>query len=187
MTTWPNFKTDAAEHRRRQECLRISTKGMGGAGSGGYRRTTRRQVELCFAVRVGDVLSGRPSAGHEAVLALRAPLMTWACRCRVLIRKDDRGFVATIWVAATWGDIRTDVRFVTQRVPSGGIRRYFTCPPCGCRATVLYWPFNDGAGLACRTCHGLAYRSSKTRSSWPGWMQRLAVAANDRPLPDPRP
>jgi hypothetical protein len=44
----------------------------------------------------------------------------------------------------------------------GGLRAYFVCPGCEAGAMVLYAaPF-----LACRKCHGLAYRSENLTPLW---------------------
>jgi hypothetical protein len=58
----------------------------------------------------------------------------------VLIRKDlEREAVAVAWINARLG----------------GRRAYFVCPGCDRRAEILYC----APWLACRKCHGLAYRS----------------------------
>ncbi len=47
-------------------------------------------------------------------------------------------------------------------LPSGGARWWWRCPGCAKRVDVLFLPPGCDR-LACRTCHGLSYRSQHTR------------------------
>jgi hypothetical protein len=52
------------------------------------------------------------------------------------------------------------IHLVTARLPSGGWRWWFLCPVCERRRAALYLPRAD-SGFACRSCHGLTYRSQR--------------------------
>lgn len=55
-----------------------------------------------------------------------------------------------------------NIRLVWRAMPFGGQRAYFQCPRCFRSTDILYRaPF-----LACRTCHGLAYRSENLTPLW---------------------
>jgi hypothetical protein len=73
-----------------------------------------------------------------------------------------------------------EVPLVTTALPSGGRRWWFLCPgrrgqgpACGRRVAVLYLP-PRGRVFACRTCHGLAYRSSRESRKGDAASRRLA-------------
>jgi hypothetical protein len=91
--------------------------------------------------------SRKPFAEHLGRIDLKVmrkqhPL----CRGSVLTltykRPNGREVMARVSMAAT------DTAF-------GGTRLWFRCPGCSRRCQVLY----GGAGIACRTCQGLRYRS----------------------------
>ncbi len=50
-----------------------------------------------------------------------------------------------------------EVAITKTRLFSGGIRRWFVCPKCGCRAGKLYAP--PYKNFTCRKCGGLQYAS----------------------------
>jgi hypothetical protein len=142
---------------------------MGGQGSG-RRSTRRRLVEECFALRAGDV--ARLVPGRVAVVELRAPLYAWQARAKVVLRLGVGGRTVTVDLPAAWGDLRTEAALRPAPVPSGGMRWYMLCPRCDGRVEILYWPLNVAAGLACRACHRLAYRSTRRRPGRPVWLER---------------
>ena len=54
------------------------------------------------------------------------------------------------------------VRLIRRDTPFGGWRAYFECPRCFKAAEILY----SASFLACRACHGLAYRSENLTPLW---------------------
>jgi hypothetical protein len=70
----------------------------------------------------------------------------------------------------------------------GGYRAYFLCPGCGAGAMILY---AARSFLACRNCHGLAYRSENLTPLWRkreklSKLQRKAGAHTSRIPPKPK-
>jgi hypothetical protein len=55
------------------------------------------------------------------------------------------------------------VRIVWRPANLGGQRAYFICPGCDARALILYAVCHC---LACRKCHGLAYRTENMTPLW---------------------
>lgn len=160
---------------------------MGGFGSGRHLQDheRRRLVEGSFVLDADTVFAGGPIvAGAESDRALRARSVVWSLPIDYLVRDDGDGLILSVWVW-WWAEsaIRTDVRLEAVPLAFGGVRHYLRCPGlagsagCGRRAVKLYWPTFPPLGLACRRCHGLAYRSSQTRKNRPLWMQRLLTQA----------
>lgn len=162
---------------------------MGGSGSGrwgGSNPDAKTLVEDCRrldlrllvregAVRPGAMTTGRwtwsrggkevASVGYEAQAA------------------EDHGTLRLVYTV-TRGEAKTDVDYrvalETTLLPSGGRRWWFRClarrgggPPCGRRAATLYLP--PGATyFACRSCHRLAYTSSRESRRWDRMFRQLA-------------
>ena len=143
---------------------------MGGWGSGRSRTGTKRhQVELCWVLG-SDLLSGhRPVPGDEGVATLRCTCAP-AVQVPYVVRQPGDGLVLTLLYYPSPN--RTgffDIRLTSSWVFDRGRRVYFECPGllghayCGARVAKLYWPMRGSQSLACRRCHGLAYRSSQER------------------------
>jgi hypothetical protein len=61
-------------------------------------------------------------------------------------------------------------------------RLFLVCPKCGRRSTRIYMP-SPGAGLACRTCWGLSYRSRQNSYRRTGWSAILgSIGENETRL-----
>lgn len=155
---------------------------MGGLGSGRRDgREPRRIVERAFALDIEQVLGTGLVAGAQAEITLWAPLIAWPVDVRFLIRRVD-GYIATVWFdrPVTGGLVHLSID-----VPARGShrRRRFMCPGPDHAASApvlvskLYWPVGDPTGLACRTCHKLAYRSTRGPGETPVWLRRLRIAA----------
>ncbi len=128
---------------------------MGGPGGGRWRSLLRAEtVEDCLALDVatlgvGGVLTwtnvrGEPVASMGCELDLRDPETPW-----VILRYT---------LARTGKAVASVVRLVATCPHFGGLRRWFACPRCGRRVGKLYLP-SGMTNFACRTCHGLTYRS----------------------------
>ena len=56
----------------------------------------------------------------------------------------------------------------------GGVRYWFTCPRCGRRVRILYYPPN-GDGFACRICWKITYKSSNESHMYDRLYRSLAA------------
>ncbi len=66
---------------------------------------------------------------------------------------------ATATSRALWRHAAQIVAITRTACRFGGYRQWFVCPSCKGRAGLLYFA---GDSLACRSCHGLAYRSQSS-------------------------
>ena len=60
----------------------------------------------------------------------------------------------------SWLPIHEDVSLTRTSCTLGGTRTWFACPGCGIRCAVLY---ALGGYFRCRTCHQLAYSSTRQK------------------------
>jgi hypothetical protein len=77
------------------------------------------------------------------------------------------------------------VDLVTARLPTKGLRWWFTCPdkrvdatqPCRRRVGTLYLPSVDrGTIFACRDCYGLTYKSCRESRNYPSMWNSLGAS-----------
>ncbi len=140
---------------------------MGGSGSGGWQGGRPLTVER-FRLDVRDVVRGglNLAAPHTDGRRLRA---TWtgmhptlpAVALEPTIGADGRADAVTVTSATAAGD-RRDVIDVTWTRTGYGRRPWWLCPLCDRRVAILYAARRYVAhGWACRTCHGLAYLSTR--------------------------
>lgn len=130
--------------------------GMGGYGSG--RRRERVTVDDVPQVRLGQALACEVGGG------LLLSWGGWAPGRAVLARlADGSGVVLAVGAqpvadgaAYSIGADAPVVRLESVACRLGGRRYWFLCPRCGRRCGAVFL----GGPIACRTCRGLAYRST---------------------------
>ncbi len=79
-------------------------------------------------------------------------------RCELDGRELETPSVILRYTIRTGETVAYRVGLLTTRPHFGGLRRWFACPCCGRRAAKIYLP-PGRRFFACRTCHGLTYRS----------------------------
>ncbi len=162
---------------------------MGGTGStrwAGHRR--RLAVEECATLAVGEVLEGTKTCSLHHMLVV--PRSRGSRRLLVLLYdldlKEGEPSAVELEYAAGPAPLghryRQRVALRTTALYSGGLRRYFACPSaeedglCGRTVAKLRLP-PGGSRWACRECHGLTYRSSRSNHRYDGL---YALVAGER-------
>lgn len=160
---------------------------MGGFGSG-QRWSKKRTVESCDAI---DTAALRRWKLLVPGVAGRTGTLHWG-------RGEDRSSVAyVLTVGRSAGVLRLaygvglprvhldySVRLVTTPCHLGGVRWWLICPlvrdtvACGRRVRKLY---RRGSYFGCRSCHGLAYRSSQQSDSRVYALARAGLDAMPQP------
>lgn len=161
---------------------------MGGYGSGRHNSyATRQTVEGCLTLNVdrlvrdgmvgprwwsGTLTWTRTSTGEKTASA--------GFRCF----EDGEAHIVTLNYTVTHQDgekHEVDQRIVLQttRMPSGGLRWWFTCPlfkngiRCGRRVGRLHIP-TGGIYFGCRHCYNLTYTSCNESHKYDGLFRTLA-------------
>ena len=147
------------------------------------RSIHRRRVESSWVLDADQlprpVLAG---ASGELVVTTREGISP--VEVGYLIRNDGHGLVLDGFLARTPADSPMRFRLESTPLRFGGSRTYLRCPGCGRRGLKLYWPFAGAVEFRCRSCHGLAYRSSSQRPRSVGqW--RAIIEAPGPSLPTP--
>ncbi len=130
---------------------------MGGRGSG-------RQATYCGKnVTEGSTpLDIRKLARSGVLIPGRSFGWTWIVNDRevgaITIRASEQAVQLCYQKRSTGEVIDQCVHLQSTLCRFGGERQWFTCPSCGKRVAVLYWP---GKYFACRSCCGLGYASQK--------------------------
>jgi len=143
---------------------------MGGPGSGREPNAVGRlTVEDCLSLSLGllrerGLLSARAAAQR---LAWQDEQGAEVASVNVLVHLDDGGesFVRLqyrVEVNGTGHHVDQRVSLSKTLLSSGGSRAWYSCPACDRRAGVLHLPPGEKF-FACRSCHGLSYRSSWRR------------------------
>lgn len=138
---------------------------MGGLGStrwsGHRRRTTVEEVFLGLSLReLARHGIFAPWERHGTLSWVAQPAqMGWR------LEWTDDGALLTLKYQLRMDNkpdrvVESAVRFGMTRLPSGGMRRWFLCPTCARRTTLLYLPRAE-AWFGCRPCHRLRYRSQR--------------------------
>jgi hypothetical protein len=149
---------------------------MGGYGSGWYRPDARALVEDSRRLAVGELVRAgviAPDAGRAVRWCwwlgeeLRASVNLWALT-------TDRDGTLRVGYRASGRESEQDFDLVTSPLPWGGPRWWVRCA-CGRRVAALYWP-PGRPWWACRTCHRLAYQSTRENPG-PGATLLARVAA----------
>ena len=80
------------------------------------------------------------------------------------VTSDDPPVITLLYCVSTpnkiWLSLRDDVGLTTTPCRYGSTRVWFSCPGCGSRCAVLY---ALGGRFRCRTCHRLAYASTRSK------------------------
>ncbi len=127
---------------------------MGGPGGGRWRSLLRAEaVEDCLALDVaqlgvGGVLTWTNARGEPVA----------SMGCELDLRDPETPSVILRYTTRTGEAVASVVRLDATRPHFGGLRRWLACPCCGRRAAKIYLP-PGRRFFACRTCHGLTYRS----------------------------
>jgi hypothetical protein len=146
---------------------------MGGYGSGGWHYGPKTQVEQCIILSSSWLLQNHYfdlGVGHRAHLSLRwlnyfkEPIYT-------LTGELDRvsPHLMRLYLCSTGQVVylqSTGCRF-------GGVRWWFACPRCERRCAKLY--LRSNAGLLCRVCQDLTYRSCIEGKSELAFLASLAA------------
>ena len=157
-------------------------KTMGGYGSGRRPNGKRKpQVEWSWSL-CADSIERPIEAGNEGWVNLTHGVSPYLLEAGYVIRDEGDGLELDLYVSTGGGRVAVAVRLQQTPISYGGVRTYFTCPCCSARVLKLHWPQSGTTGLACRTCHGLVYRSSQER---PFDLEKLKdrIYRPDKPLP----
>ena len=132
---------------------------MGGYGSSRWGATVTRvstegllRLDVRVLEREGCLRPGTSAtvtwSGGPSIATKVAPEHPGIVTLRYLVRHGNEPCLS----------IQEDVALTRTRCTFGGTRVWFTCPGCGTRCAVLYafrrW-------FRCRTCHHLAYGSTR--------------------------
>lgn len=140
---------------------------MGGYGSGSWWRNTKKattdnylRLSISYLLKKGFITPNHHSAGTLRWSWLR----TGEVAGSIGYTADMQSSSATLTLQYTHGSgeekeaLKYDVALTTTP-HYGGVRWWFICPVSGCgkRVAMLY----GGRFFACRSCHGLTYRSQQ--------------------------
>jgi len=140
---------------------------MGGSGSGDWQNgrpltVGRLRLDVRALVRAGLDLAPQPGDGRRLRASWTGMHPTLpAVALEPSIGADGRAEAVTLTAGTADGD-RRDVIDVAWTRTGYGRRPWWRCPRCRRRVAILYaarrWTAH---GWACRTCHGLAYLSTR--------------------------
>ncbi len=140
---------------------------MGGCGSTRWGwRATRATTDghLALDVRLltrRGYFAARPGEVAQGIEAWRGDGQELG-RINVHYRGDDPQAVTLAYRVGRpredWHTVRERIELEQTACHAGGERRWFLCPGCRARRAILY---AVGGVFRCRTCHDLAYRSTR--------------------------
>jgi hypothetical protein len=158
-----------------------------------YRRTVARTlVEDCLVMDATMLSEERRLPGTTLRCRFAGRMPNDVADAVIVVRQEGPGDIGILLLGTRWPrEVVQSIQISLKDLPWGGSRAYFECPgirgnPCGRRQLKLYWPRNDPGAFACRTCHSLAYESTRRPSRARTWRHLEVIAgaiAGDTGLP----
>jgi hypothetical protein len=129
---------------------------MGGYGSG--RHGDRPVAESCMQLRMRTLAGTLRMVDSDGSGSMARGLVAWSSGSSVSYRAvNDHGQLCVLLDYRLYGvPTTTRITVVDTKIGNGAHRRWFLCPRCSTRRSVLYLV---GSTWRCRMCHRITYDS----------------------------